>query len=128
MHIILGRENIDSLLIDQKFTVLELDTFRLPPDGRVIEAFCVVENVPITNMPRVNQMKELHANLLINFRKQDWNYCEQALEHLVGFWGSEMDSFYQSIKERMTEQQNTQSTEWQWVVDKTLNGQIQQGA
>ena len=119
MHIILGRENIESMSAEQKFTVLELDTFRLPPEGKLIEAFCVVENLPIANMPRVEQMKELHANLLINFRKQDWNYCEQALEHLVGFWGSEMDTFYQSIRARITRQQDLTLTEWQWVVDKT---------
>ena len=92
MHIILGRENVDVLNLDQKFVVLELDTFRLPPDGRLIPAFCVVENVPIMNLPKVESMKALHHNLLENFRKQDWNYCEQALEHLVGFWGDEVDT------------------------------------
>lgn len=120
MHIILGRENINNLEIDQKFTVLELDTFRLPPNGQLVEAFCVVENVPITNLPRVEQMQQLHANMISNFRKQDWNFCEQALEHLVGFWGSEVDSFYESIVQRITQyKQNPPGPQWDPVIDKS---------
>ena len=119
MHIILGKENIESMSMDQKFTVLELDTVKLPPDGKLIQAFCVIENLPIMSMPRVEQMKVLHQNFLENFRKQDWNYCEQALEHLIGFWGSEMDSFYHSVKTRIHQQQQYQLDDWSWIVDKT---------
>lgn len=122
MHIILGRENIESLAVDQKFTVLELDTFRLPPEGKLVETFCVVENLPITNMPRVEQMKNLHHTLLENFRKQDWNFCEQALEHLVGFWGSEMDSFYEILAQRIAGfKQVPPGPQWNSIIDKSLS-------
>jgi hypothetical protein len=120
MHIILGRENIEATEVDQKFTVLELDTFRLPPEGKLVQAFCVIENLPITNMHRVTEMKDLHKNLLINFRQQDWNYCEQAMEHLMGFWGHEMDTFYQSLCQRITElKNNPPGPQWDAVINKS---------
>jgi hypothetical protein len=121
MHIILGRENVDFANLESKFVVLELDTFRLPPHGQLVEAFCVVENIPINHLARVDEMKTLHHNLLENYRKQDWNFCNQALEHLQGFWGSEVDSFYQSLQQRISAATDDDQT-WQWVVDKTIVG------
>ena len=100
MNIIFGRENLSS--VDEKYTVLELDTIRIMPVNHVVTAFCLVENIPILNLPKVDSMKNLHENLLINYRKKDWNFCTQALEHLVGFWGDEMDTYYNSLKQRIS--------------------------
>lgn len=100
MNIIFGRENLSS--VDEKYTVLELDTIRIMPVNHVVTAFCLVENIPILNLPKVESMKNLHENLLINYRKKDWNFCTQALEHLVGFWGDEMDTYYQSLNQRIS--------------------------
>lgn len=122
MHIILGKENIDSLDLSSKFTVLELDTFRLPPDGTETTAFCVVENIPILNLPKVEQMKDLHSNLLLNYRKKDWNYCTQALDFLVGFWGDEVDTFYQTMRERISVySQQDPGPDWTGVIDKSIS-------
>ena len=119
MHIILGKENIDVLELDKKFTVLELDTFKLPPNGTETTAYCVVENIPIMNLSKVESMKNLHANLLINYRKKDWNYCTQALEHLVGFWGDEVDTFYQSMRERIDQYAKDEpGPDWSWVIQR----------
>ena len=86
--------------IEKKYTVLDLDTFKLP-DGTVHTACCVVEQIPITELSATESLKELHANLIVNYAKQDWNYCEQALEHLMGKWGGELDSFYTELKTRI---------------------------
>jgi hypothetical protein len=97
MHIIFKNNAID---LDQKYTVLDLDTFSLP-DGSTHTACCVVENIPILELGATDSLKELHANLIAHYAKRDWNYCEQALEHLIGKWGGELDSFYRELVARI---------------------------
>lgn len=97
MHIIF-KNNISSL--EAKYTVLDLDTFRLP-DGNVHTACCVVENMPIQELAQADNFKELHANLILEYGKRNWNYCEQAIEQLVGKWGGELDSFYAELNTRI---------------------------
>lgn len=99
MNIIFGRDQ--AAIMSEKYTVLELDTIRITPDSMEVTAFCVIETMPITEMPKVANMKELHENLLIEYRKRNWNYCINALEHLCGFWGHELDTFYDHIKQRV---------------------------
>lgn len=118
MNIIFGREN--AIALGKKYTVLELDTVKLP-GGQEVTAFCAVENIPIVDMPKVDSMRALHENLLINYRKKDWNYCTQALEHLTGFWGQELDTFYNSISARIEEfKSQDPGDSWDGTVDKSL--------
>ena len=118
MNIIFGVENIPEL--DEKYVVLELDTFKLPGKSEPMTAYCVVENVPIMTMAQVDSMKNLHHNLMLNYRKKDWKYCGDALEHLMGFWGGEMDTFYEEIQKRISsyKQQDPGET-WNGIIDKT---------
>lgn len=117
MNIIFGREN--AVALADKYTVLELDTIKITPDGPTLTAFCAVENIPLMDMPKVESMKALHENLLINYRKKDWNYCTQALEHLVGFWGHDLDTFYDSISSRIaTYSESDPGEDWDGVVVK----------
>lgn len=126
MHIIIGKENVDNLNLTEKFTVLELDTFKLAHDGTTVTAYCVVENIPINDLPKVESMRELHANLLDNYRKKDWNYCNQALDFLVGFWGHELDTYYQSLRDRIAEYTATDPGEsWDWAITKQGPAQIE---
>lgn len=119
MHIIFGREN--ALAMSEKYTVLELDTFKIDSNSSPMTAFCAVENIPITDMPRVESMRALHENLLINYRKKDWNYCTQALEHLTGFWNHELDTFYTSIGLRIANYVDSDPGEdWDGVIDKSV--------
>ena len=117
MNIIFGKENLGS--VDEKYTVLELDTFKIKPVDHLVTAYCLVDNTPILNLPRVESMKDLHRNLLENYRKRDWNFCQQALEHLVGFWGNDMDTFYQTLLDRINQYQQTDPGElWDGTVEK----------
>lgn len=119
MNIIFGRENAEAM--SQKHTMLELDTFRISGE-HLITAFCAVDGVAILDMPKIESMKNLHANLLENYRKGDWNYCEQAMEHLVGFWNGNLDTFYDSIKQRIEQHRDETLTEGWWIVDKPIVG------
>ena len=95
---IIFKENITDLY--QKYTVLELDTFKFP-DGTLHTACCVVENIPVLELPQTENLKELHANLIENYGQKNWNFCEQAIEHLMGKWGNELDSFYLEFQNRI---------------------------
>ena len=115
MNIIFGRDQAASLA--QRYTVLELDTIRV--NGTELTAFCVVESIPIMDMPKVESMKNLHENLIIEYRKRNWNYCEQALEHLTGFWGHDLDTFYDNLRQRVADYSKNEPNEsWDGVVVK----------
>ena len=119
MNIIFGTENVAN--VDSKFIVLELDTIRLLPIGKEVTAYCLVEHVAIPDMPRIESMKDLHVNLLKNYKNRDWNFCIQSLEHLVGFWGGEVDTFYGALQGRIAEfVKQDPGDEWDPVIDKIL--------
>lgn len=116
MNIIFGRDQAASL--SERYTVLELDTIRI--DGNELTAFCVVESIPIMDMPKVESMKNLHENLLIEYRKRNWNYCQQALDYLTGFWGHDLDTFYDNLRQRVAEySENEPNDNWDGVVVKS---------
>ena len=97
---------------DQRYTVLQLDTFEFF-NGPQHTAWCVVENIPIQELAHVSANKNLHADLIKNYAKQNWTYCEQALEHLMGKWGGELDTFYTDLASRI-EQLKTQELDDSW--------------
>lgn len=114
MNIIFGRDQADAM--KEKYTILELDTFKF--GDQHITAFCAVDSIPIIEMPSIENMKNLHENLLIEFRKQNWNYCEQALEHLVGKWNHELDTFYDNITQRINECKEQELNDNWWIIVK----------
>ena len=116
MNIIFG-ENIAA--IEDKYTVLELDTFCIGADGPVNTAYCVIEIIPLEEMSETESLKALHHNLMQNYKKRDWNFCEQALEHLMGKWGGELDTFYSELSIRIAKLKTLSLTdEWSPVIQK----------
>jgi len=99
MHIIFGKD--EALQLENKYTVLELDLIQFGQAGPVTAAYCIIENISILDLPKVQSMKDLHKNLISNYRDRDWKYCLDAIEHLQGFWGGEIDSFYQTLRDRV---------------------------
>ena len=118
MNIIFGTEMAQQA--QDRYTVLELDTFNLMPTDQVITAYCLVETVPIEEMPAVESLKELHSNLMTEYRKRNWRYCEDAIAHLTGKWHSELNSFYIELYQRIQnlKSQNL-SDDWTGRLDKT---------
>lgn len=101
MNIILGEETAQPLR--DRYTVLSLDTFRINGHEQLIKSFCVVETVPLQEVKQIDQWRDLHENLMVNYERQNWNFCEQALEHLQGKWNRELDSFYTDLFARIQE-------------------------
>jgi hypothetical protein len=91
---------------------------------QLVTAYCLVEHVPIQNLPKVESMCNLHENLLVNYRKRDWNYCTQALEHLVGFWGDEMDTYYTTLNQRIAKYiEQDPGESFDDIIEKTAHSQ-----
>lgn len=116
MNIIFG-DNIAAL--EDKYTVLELDTFRIGANGPVNTAYCVLELIPLEEMPLAESMVDLHHNLMQEYKKRNWNFCEQAIEHLMGKWNSELDTFYQELENRIARLKKLETTdEWSPIIEK----------
>jgi len=117
MNIIIDPDQIENYR--DKYTVLELDTIRILPENKQVTAYCVVDTIPIMELPLTESKINLHNNLLTNYRKQDWNYCHQALDHLIGSWNKELDSFYEDIRGRINQYMETApGPDWDGIVEK----------
>jgi hypothetical protein len=117
MNIIFG----DSIkYIPDSFTCLELDTFRVPGSEPML-SWCVVEKVPLNEYPLLDAHKIIHADLIRYYREQQWNYCEQAIQGLMGKWGGELDSFYTDLLQRVVHfKQHEPAEDWDYVLVKEL--------
>jgi hypothetical protein len=116
MNILLGEENVAQ--IDEKYTVLELDTIRI--SGQDIKAYCVVEQLPLYEMLTLEQFRDLHENLMKNYKSKNWKYCIDAIEHLKGKWKGDLDSFYDDLNSRILRYLQTDpGNEWDGVIVKT---------
>ena len=111
-------KNTTTANLYEKYTILELDTFKFP-DGSQHIACCVVENIPILELAQTAHLKDLHADLIKNYGLKDWNFCEQALDYLVGKWGGELDSFYHELSARIMNLKKLQLDDnWSPVIPK----------
>jgi hypothetical protein len=112
MNIILGTENAKQA--EAKYTVLELDTLMIEKDCNAVTAYCLIEQVPIDQMSQIENSVKLHQDLMKNYRQRNWNYCEQAITHLMGQWGGELDSFYTELSRRVANlRQSEPAADWQ---------------
>lgn len=101
MNIIIDPSQVDEF--KEKYIVLELDKIKVLANNKEITAYCLVESVPLTEMSLIEHKRRLHENLIEHYRKKDWDYCNNALDQLVGSWGGEVDSFYADIRSRITQ-------------------------
>jgi len=112
MNIILGHENAEQAR--DKYTVLELDTLIINGAADPVTAFCLIEQVPIDQIAVIDQFRDLHNNLMKNYRLRNWKFCEDAIEHLQGKWGGELDSFYTEISQRISHLKK-QNLDDEWI-------------
>jgi hypothetical protein len=99
MNIIFDTENIEA--IKNNAVVLELDTFYFSKLDKTTTAYCVIDNIKLTEFDKIDQNQKLHAELLDAYRQKNFKLCQDLLEHLVGAFGGELDSFYQDFKSRI---------------------------
>ena len=111
MNIILDAEQVETYR--QNYTVLELDTIRFMPDNRTVTAYCVLDRIGLSDLPKVEIKRNLHQAMIDAYKAQDWELCEQSLQGLLGFWSGEVDSFYEEIAGRV-ERLKTQDLTSDW--------------
>lgn len=84
-----------------RFTVLELDTFKIQGTDARIKAWCAVEKIPLEEMTMLDSLKKIHQDLIEQYRQQNWEFCTQAIGKLRGRFDGELDSFYDNLQERI---------------------------
>lgn len=101
MQIIFGRENAEKLR--EKYTVLDLET--VEKDGVSIEVFCLVsaDHLSLSDLPTLDQWTKLHNEFLEGYKTKQYEYCRQCVEHLMGKFGGELDTFYEEILRRIND-------------------------
>ena len=116
MHIIFGDSYKD---LPDSYTILELDTFRSPSTGETLVTHCLVETIPLPEFQLAASHKKIHTDLIDAYRKQHWNYCEQAIEQLMGKWNHDLDSFYTDLLVRVNNLRAVPPDEaWTGYIDK----------
>ena len=121
MKVIFGSAQAET--ISNRMTVLELDTFFQPGLPEPVTAYAVIDNtaIPLQEIPVLENFVELHNNLIAEYRKRNWNYVEQAVEHLQGRWKGELDSFYKEMLERVNKLKDIDLPEnWNGIVINSL--------
>ena len=100
MHIV-----FDSVLskLGDKYTLLELDTFQDPITARRSTAWCVVENIPLDELPIAQELRLAHDSMMRLYRDRQWDRCINTAQGLRGRWGGELDSFYDNLEQRVQE-------------------------
>lgn len=118
MQIIFGRPSEE---LFEKYIILELDTIQYSKDAEPITAYCVIggENVSLEEVSVLKQNASTHSALMQNYRKQNWEFCEQAIDLLRGKFKGEMDSFYDILEARIREYKKQPiSSNWDGVLKK----------
>ena len=116
MNIIFGTNEV--IKLQDKYIVLELDTVTIKSSSP-ITAYCVIEDIPLDELSRVEILKKLHDDLMAQYRNRNWDFCIQALDHLTGFWGKQVDSFYEILRNRITGYIESEPDEsWTGVIPK----------
>jgi len=111
MNIILGKSARQNL--GDKYIVLELDTFEIA--GELVPSYCVLDagDIPLSEMQDIPAWVENHDKIMENYRKQNWNFCEQMIEHIQTRWGGALNSFYLTLYSRIQElKQQELPEEW----------------
>ena len=115
MHIIFGKDNARAL--ENKYTVLELDTFNFTDSELVVPAYCIIENISINELPNLETSKKLHNELISNYGIQNWDSCLETISLLIGCWGGELDTFYQDLRNRINKlKANPPDNSWSPII------------
>jgi hypothetical protein len=121
MKVIFDKNSIEE--IGNRLTLLELDTFFQPGLNEPVTAYAVIDNesVPIQEFPTLETMVELHNTMMLEYRKRNWAYVEQAIEHLYGKWSKNLDSFYDEMSGRIAKLKKTNlPDDWTGIVINTF--------
>ena len=117
MQIILGKDIANQ--VEDKYIVLELDTFKHNDDVQTAYAVLDAASIPLGEMQEIPTWVEHHNKIMENYRKQNWNFCEQMIEHCQKRWGGELTSFYTEIYSRIQQLKTQELSEtWNGILER----------
>lgn len=87
--------------VGDKHLLLELDTLKNPDTGVEKRFYCVIDELPVIDLPVIEHYMQAHANLISEYRKHNWDYCISACRGLRGKWNGTLDSFYDCLESRV---------------------------
>ena len=67
-------------------------------------AYCVVNEITLSELPTLEASKQLHSNFIREYNNKNYKFCQDAVEHLLGKFNGEVDSFYLEILSRIKPQ------------------------
>lgn len=98
MNIIFNTEDLDN--IKNNNILFELDTFYFPKLNQTRTAYCVIENLKINDFVKILHIQQTHCELMDAYKNKHFEKCIQLAESLENSLDGELDSFYQEIKNR----------------------------
>ncbi len=117
MKIIYGKENAE--ILDDKYLVFELDTFKVINDE--VTAYCVIsaDEVALQQLPDMEHWKKFHSEFIHGYKTQQFGYCKDCLTNLKKRIGPEMDSYYDIMATRIDShiEQGFQD-DWSYIIQK----------
>ena len=117
MNIILGQDNATALA--DRYIVLELDTFCSLDLEEPVTAYYLMDTISSSDMPMLQQFCDMHQNLMMDYKTQQWARCLDSLEQLYGCWNGQLDEFYAIMRERIAElSQKTLAPDWNGQISK----------
>lgn len=99
MNIIFDRAAAEEL--GKRYLVLDLETVDI--NGTPTECFCVVpgDSLTLADMPLLEHYQRLHQQMAKELAAKNYAFCTDAIGHLIGKFGGELDSFYQVVLDRI---------------------------
>lgn len=115
MNIIFDGPQVENL--KQRHILLELDRFQFVNGQEPVQAWCVIEQVPVAEIHTVEHYKRLHTSLMTHYWQRQWHVCEDAMLLLKGRWNGELDSFYTVLAERIQDlKQQALDSDWSGII------------
>ena len=116
VKILFGEETAKNL--SGKHTVLELDSIAVKGKKEPVAIYTVLDPdiVKLEEITQLHHLVDLHGKLRENYIKQNWKFCDDAIDNLMGKFSGELDSYYAIISERIKDfKSNPPPKDWDGV-------------
>ena len=116
VKILFGQETAKALT--GKHTILELDSIAVKGKKEPVAIYTVVDPdiVKLEEIAQLHHLVDLHCKLRENYVKQNWKFCEDAIDNLMGKFSGELDSYYTIITDRIKDYKiNPPPKDWDGV-------------